>query len=502
MKNIFGIIALTVCINMSAQTKDVTWKFAESITAAELERHLKIVASDEMEGRETGKKGQKMAMEYLIKNFKSYGIKDIDDQKYIQSFPLLEQEQKGIELTIGKNKYEFNKQFSISPSIIKKTKIEEELVFVGAGIDEGYYNSYEGLDVRNKAVFILNVDARKAKLKKEWTLKERITLAKEKGAKVIFYHSPKLEENLSKYEHYYAKAKLALEDDVKKGDVIVVAVTTEVTENLFSESKLKLKKVLKKGIKADVRFSSPMLLMIDKPTKELSGENVLAYIPGTDLKEELLVITAHYDHIGKEGNVVFNGADDDGTGTVALLELAQAFQKAVDEGRGPRRSLLIMPVSGEEKGLLGSKYYTNNPIFELENTVANLNIDMIGRLDKAHEKNSNYIYLIGSDKLSSDLHSLSEEANYSYTKIDLDYTYNDENDPNRFYYRSDHYNFAKNGIPVIFYFNGVHADYHKATDTIEKIDFNKMEKITRLVFVTAWDILNRDERLEVDKEAK
>jgi Zn-dependent M28 family amino/carboxypeptidase len=160
--------------------------------------------------------------------------------------------------------------------------------------------------------------------------------------------------------------------------------------------------------------------------------------------------------------------------------------------------MLFLNVSGEEKGLLGSEYYTEHPVFGLEKTVCDLNIDMIGRLDDEHKTNSNYIYLIGSDKLSKDLHNVSEQANKIYTKLELDYKYNDENEPNRYYYRSDHYNFAKNGVPVIFYFNGVHADYHQETDEVQKIDFAKMEKITRLVFFTAWEIANRTERLKVD----
>ena len=212
----------------------------------------------------------------------------------------------------------------------------------------------------------------------------------------------------------------------------------------------------------------------------------------------MVVLTAHYDHIGKEGDKVFNGADDDGTGTVTMLEIAQAFQQAVADGKGPKRSILIMPVSGEEKGLLGSKYYSDNPVFPLENTVANLNVDMIGRYDENHEKGDNYVYLIGSDKLSSELHEVSESVNELYTNIELDYTFNDENDPNRFYYRSDHYNFAKNNVPVIFYFSGVHEDYHKETDTVEKIDYEKTARIARLVFYMAWELANREERIQLD----
>ena len=241
---------------------------------------------------------------------------------------------------------------------------------------------------------------------------------------------------------------------------------------------------------------SDFLKKIFKRKKIVKGENVLGYIEGTDLKEELIIITAHYDHLGKHDSLIYNGADDDGSGTVAAMEIAEAFKIAKNEGYGPRRSILIMTVSGEEKGLLGSKYYTDNPIYPLKNTVANLNIDMIGRLDDWHDT-ANYVYLIGSDRLSTDLHNISEEVNKKYIGLNLDYRFNDDDDPNRYYYRSDHYNFAKNNIPVIFYFNGVHEDYHKVTDTIEKIDFKKIEKITKLIFLTAWELANKEERIKL-----
>lgn len=234
-----------------------------------------------------------------------------------------------------------------------------------------------------------------------------------------------------------------------------------------------------------------------------ASENVLAFIKGSEKPEEVLVLSAHLDHVGvdADGNV-FNGADDDGSGTVALLEIAEAFKQAVDKGKGPKRSILFLHVTGEEKGLYGSKYYTENPVYPLANTIANLNIDMIGRTDEAHVNNANYVYLIGSDKLSSDLHNVSAAVNIKYTNIDLDYRYNVENEPNRFYYRSDHYNFAKNGIPVIFYFNGVHEDYHKISDTPDKINYPLLEKRTQLVFATAWELANRKERPVVDKDLK
>ena len=319
-------------------------KFSETIIVEDLEKHLNILASDSLEGRETGKKGQKMAAEYIANHFKDLGI----------------------------------------PPYKKDT--------------------------------------------------------------------------------YYQKFK------VKSG------------------------KHLCKCEDCDVGFVKKLF----GKRKRIKGENVLGYIEGSDLKEELIIITAHYDHLGKHDSLVFNGADDDGSGTVAALEIAEAFMLAKKAGKGPRRSVLIMPVSGEEKGLLGSKYYTTHPIYPLKNTVANLNIDMIGRLDDWHDT-ANYVYLIGADRLSQELHDISEQVNKEYIGLNLDYKFNEEDDPNRYYYRSDHYNFAKNNIPVIFYFNGVHEDYHKVTDTVEKIDFQKIETITRLVFLTAWELTNRDERIIVDK---
>lgn len=233
-----------------------------------------------------------------------------------------------------------------------------------------------------------------------------------------------------------------------------------------------------------------------------NSENVIAYIEGTEKPEEVIVLTAHLDHEGIKDGKVYNGADDDGSGNVAILEIAQAFKKAKDLGKGPKRSIVFLHVTGEEKGLLGSKYYAENPIFPLANTVANLNMDMIGRIDEAHKKNPDYIYLIGTDRISTDLHNISEQANKKYVNINLDYRYNAHNDPNRFYFRSDHYNFGKHGIPVIFYFNGVHEDYHQPTDTPDKIEYNLLKRRTQLIFYTAWEIANREARLAIDKTRK
>lgn len=232
------------------------------------------------------------------------------------------------------------------------------------------------------------------------------------------------------------------------------------------------------------------------------SENIWAYIEGTEKPEEVLVISAHYDHVGMKNGEVYNGADDDGSGTVALLEIAQAFMAAKKDGYGPKRSILFLHVTGEEHGLHGSRYYSENPLFPISSTIANLNIDMIGRRDAEHADNGNYIYVIGSDRLSTDLHNINEEANQKYVDINLDYKYNDKNDPQRFYYRSDHYNFANKGIPAIFYFSGVHEDYHMPGDDPEKIEYDLLAKRAQLVFATAWELANRENRPVVDKDGE
>jgi len=229
------------------------------------------------------------------------------------------------------------------------------------------------------------------------------------------------------------------------------------------------------------------------------SENILAFIEGSEKPEEIVVVSAHYDHVGTRNGVVYNGADDDGSGTVAVMEIAKAFQSAKKAGKGPKRSILFLHVTGEEHGLFGSEFYTDNPVFPLANTVVDLNIDMIGR-DDPENRGKQYVYVIGSEMLSSELKIINEAANRKTNNLELNYRYDDPNDTEKLYYRSDHYNFAKNNVPVAFFFDGIHEDYHKPTDDVEKIDYALLEKRTQLVFATAWEIANRPQRIVVDKK--
>jgi Zn-dependent M28 family amino/carboxypeptidase len=244
-------------------------------------------------------------------------------------------------------------------------------------------------------------------------------------------------------------------------------------------------------------------LMLDfrKKVQFLESTNVVGVLEGTDKKDEYLILTAHYDHLGKRGDVIYYGADDDGSGTVSVIEIAEAFAKAKAEGRGPKRSIIFMTVSGEEKGLWGSEYFSDHPTVSMEKVTANLNIDMIGRVDTERKKADtlNYVYVVGDDKLSSDLKPISEAVNKKYTKLFLDYKFNDPADEERIYYRSDHYNFARKGVPIIFYYDGMlKADYHQPTDTPDKINYTLLAKRAQLVFFTAWEMANRDAMLKRD----
>jgi hypothetical protein len=377
--------------------------------------------------------------------------------------------------------------------------IQTEVIFAGSGSEK----DFENLDVKGKSVMVINTD-RPGRAKAH-------ELAKEKGVNLIFFIAANSDDehksNIKSYSHYFSKPKIALDKEENNSDDMLglFYISPSLAGEILNQSFENLTKTIddfKAGKSNALKKikSKEVSYKVDFESKKIKSENVLGYLEGTDLKDEVIIITSHYDHVGIIDGKIYNGADDDGSGTVAVMDIAEAFVNAKADGNGPRRSILFMNVTGEEKGLLGSAYYASNPVFPLENTVVNLNIDMIGRIGNREIETTNYVFLIGSDRLSSELHNISEDMNNTYTKMYLDYTFNDESHPERFYYRSDHWNFAKNGIPIIFYFSGVHEDYHKHTDTVDKIEFDMLQKRAQLVFYTAWEIANRDARLVVDKK--
>jgi hypothetical protein len=507
------LLGLTVAVNAQ---DSLPLRASRNIKSENLSRYLHRLASDEFEGRETGQKGQRLAAEYIAKHFQEAGIPPIPALNgYFQQIPLVKKQTSHSFLEINGKAYSYLKDFYFFPGFEDTTLTFSSLEFIGYGIKESNYNDYSGIELENKALVLLDGEPLSGQglslitgkqQKSEWSSssnRRKLFAAREHKPSAVFIVVDSVDKKVKTYAHFLESSAMKLNTSASKykgvpaffisremGDQIALAQKTSVAElkNRITESGQPYRMSIPVNVRAQVKSN----------VQQFFAQNVLGYVEGTDLKEELIVISAHYDHLGKSGDKIYYGADDDGSGTSAVMELASAFAKAKAEGHGPRRSILFMAVAGEEKGLLGSEYYTSNPVFPLKNTVADLNIDMIGRLDEKHSNNPDYVYIIGSDKLSTDLHRINETANATYMKLELDYTYNDPEDKNRFYYRSDHYNFAKHNIPIIFYFNGVHADYHKHTDTVDKINFGKIEKITRLVFHTAWELANRNERIKVD----
>ncbi len=478
--------------------QDVSVNYANSITSDDLKSHLEILASDALEGRETGERGQKMAAAYIKHQFRTDGLEPLVATEcgasYLQTFDLVTMNMANSWIKVDEKSYTNFKDFIYAGTNSFKAPQKSKLVFVG----EGSAADFNAIPIKGKNV-LLYCDGDQADRDKV------AKAAKNAGAIHVFIvpdTEAKFKEALGKYKLYGSgRLRFPIKEEELSSPYFVISPTMGV--EILNTKEDKVQSALEKSKHGKYASlikikSQEITFNIHYDVNHIPTENVLGIIPGTDKKDEYIIVTAHYDHIGKDGDEINNGADDDGSGTSAVLEMAQAFAHAKADGHGPRRSVIFMTVSGEEKGLLGSNYYVTHPVIPLESTITNLNIDMIGRIDPAHESNPNYVYLIGSDKLSTTLHKVSKQINAKYSGLELDYTYNADNDPNRFYYRSDHYNFAKNNIPVIFYFNGTHADYHKPTDTVEKIDFELLEKRTRLIFHTAWEIANREGRITVD----
>ncbi len=496
-----GLAVLSFQPAIIAQVDSLAVRYAKTITVPELREHLTTLSSDAYLGRDTGKEGQKMAATYLKNEFMKDGIPPVPVSDttliidgYFQPYDLIEERKGSITLMTKEDTLGLKSGLVYFGENLRLDRVVDRVLWLRNG--EG-----KALNKPVAPVVLIQEDGTKEVMEMMVWAGGRMEVLRKLGAEVILIATPRMQEIVDRLDHQLGGTRVRLADGAKAKDVsstqMIMVDASRMDQLLVNTTWAKLKS--KKAGR-----SVPTLFTLKYTSKEqaLRAENVLAYIEGSDKKNELVVLTAHYDHIGVQDGVVYNGADDDGTGTVALIEIAQAFAKAKAEGHGPRRSVLVMPVSGEEKGLLGSRYYSDHPIFPLENTVADLNIDMIGRTDSTHEDRAPYVYVIGSDRLSQGLHDANELANEQYTGLDLDYSFNEPDDPNRFYFRSDHYNFARKGVPSIFYFSGVHEDYHQPSDDVEKIQFDLLLQRTLLVFHTAWMLANQEQRIVVDKPLK
>ena len=493
-KFLFTVIFLISTIFSFAQDK-ILMDASNSIKIDELKEKMYAYSSDEFEGRGTPSKGQQLAVEYLVNHYKNLGIPSVKNGSYLQAVPLQLEDKPDISLSISNQKFIYYQDYISYANGPDKNYESVEIIFAGYGIDDPAYSDYLNIDVKNKVVVAIGgepLDENKnyfinGNSKSKWSnsreeINVKKSVAKNKGAEALIlvdeYLFRRYKSRFQYSDSGRGEKRMALGNDEENNFQVILF--SDKHKNFLSRENLSLNMSFKKNIES------------------FTADNVAAIIEGSEFPNEYIILTAHLDHVLPYDGKIYNGADDNGSGTVAMLEIAESFALAKKLGKKPKRSIIFLHVTAEERGLLGSKYYADHePLVPIKQTVANLNMDMMGRADPERGvRNLNYVYIIGSDILSDDLHNINLEAN-NYANLELDFRFNDINDPNQFYYRSDHFHFVKNNIPAIFYFSGTHEDYHQPSDTAEKILYEPYKKRVKLIFHTAWGLANREERIKL-----
>lgn len=484
-----------IITSTSAQTITNPGLYESAFSDSLLKKHLYTIAGPEFEGRETASPGQQKTAEYIEDNFRLLGLKPGMGDSYQMIYPVYRDSILRMNIEVNGKTFKPFEDFEVNPAAnFTTTLLGKEWVYAGYGFSDSLRNDYKNLDVKGKIVIVLGGEPPKLL---EAQLKAGLfnPFAKQDAA-----------------QSHGAAALLIIQKDFPRGKIAnlgslyrdafkdpIRIFTMDISDKMAGEIMTDPSGYYSNGHAQSKPYPGNILLEFSKKIQMLHSSDVLGYIEGTDLKDQWLIISAHYDHLGVRDSVIYYGADDDGSGTTALLTMAAAFAKAKADGVGPRRSILFLANSGEEEGLWGSEYYVAHTTIPLSNITADLNIDMIGRIDSQKRADSiNYVYIVGDNKISSELHPISESVNKKFVQLNLDYSYNDPKDPERIYYRSDHYSFAKEGVPIIFYFDGIHRDYHKPTDTPERINYDILSKRAKLVFYTAWEMANRPKLLKRD----
>lgn len=525
MKYFFTVLrcsVLLVLVGCSSITSiSDSRSYVQYITPEKLHRHLEVLASDSLEGREMATEGERKASAYISKVFHSLDLEKPDGMNtYLQTFEVVKDSIEEATLSIGVSSFPLKKYARIEPTLNSNADIAgDTIVFAGYGIDTSLYSDYKSIDVRGKIVLICDGEPKTdsthylitgTQKRSAWSRypsdgQKKLAAAKAHGAKAVIVYDGTLDTLSEAYARYVVGGYHPPSKEESQMNTAYIVIGNPVAKELLGETmftKISTSLRRKELLGSSFVINTPIRYHFKKATSHRTASNVLGFIEGTDKKDEYVIISAHFDHLGKRKETIYYGADDNGSGVSAVMNIAEAFTTAAANGKKPRRTVVFLLVTGEEKGLYGSKNYVANPVFPLERTVVDINMDMIGRVDSAHSKDTNYLYVIGDDKLSSELHEINNRNNAEYTRLTLDRKYDDPNDPNRFYYRSDHYEFARKKIPITFYFDGIHADYHRPSDTIEKIDFPLMQTRAQLAFLTAWEVANREERLKVDKSGE
>ncbi len=500
----------------------------DGVTAKQLREYLTFIASDELEGRDTPSRGLDIAAMFIAQHLSSWGIKPAgDDGSYFQKIPLrlVKIDSQGTMLSFNGQTFSYGKDF-LSAQVATNFS-GSQLVFAGNGwvVKSKNIDPYQGIDVRNKVVVVAGglpkgVTFRDLQTAAPGDVTNPQAYATKNGAKAIISFpsfGSMANWEASKWNQS-EKGGVLFGDQQNAPTIPTITVSPGMLNILFAGEKVAATTIFNKAVAGDAQESFAL-----KPEKSISGsvavksenihtQNVVGILEGSDpvLKNEYVAIGAHYDHVGMNPfspnpDKIWNGADDDGSGTVSVLGIAEAFAKGKER---PKRSILFIWHAGEEKGLWGSEYFTDHPTVPITSVITELNIDMIGRFqnpgDENHPVNKelpkpNEIFTIGNTMMSTELGQIADDVNASFLKIGFNLRYADPNDPNRYFYRSDHFNYAKHGVPIIFFMDGTHADYHQPSDSVEKINFEEMSKVARTIMATGWTLANRAERPKVDK---
>jgi peptidase M28-like protein len=510
--------------------KSATFNFGNvgGVTAKQLREYLTFIASDELEGRDTPSRGLDIAAMFIAQHLSAWGIKPAGDGgTYFQKVPLTMSKVVTTEtrLDIGGQTYEYGKDFltTLLPADISNAPI----VFAGYGwvVKAKNIDPYTGIDVKDKVVVVVNNLPKgvtnadlQGKLGEDWMSPPYY--AQTHGAKAVITFPSFNGLALWDQSRWNQSEKGAVSFGSQAPLIKIPSInaTPRMLAAIFAGEKFSANNLFNKAQVQDTLEAFDL-----KPEKRVSGavrvrssevhtQNVVGVLEGSDpvLKNEYVAIGAHYDHVGTSpffpgADKIWNGADDDGSGTVSVLNIAQAFASGAVR---PKRSMLFIWHAGEEKGLWGSEYFTDHPTVPITNVITELNIDMIGRFQNPGDENHpvnrelpkpNEIFTIGNSMMSTELGQIADEVNNAYLKLNYNPKYADPKDPNQYFYRSDHYNYARKGVPIIFFMDGTHADYHQPSDSIEKINFEQMEKVARTIMATGWTLANRDKRPFVDK---
>jgi hypothetical protein len=510
-------------------------KIAEGVTAKQLSDYLHFIASDALEGRDTPSRGLDTAAEFIKMHLSRWGFKPAGNNgTYFQKMAMTRESLDTVAtvLEINGQSFTLNEDFY---RISGSGAASGPVVFGKDGwmVKSKEIDAFAGVDVAGKIVVLSSTgfsqstiiprpsgvtdDDLKGVVGVDWA--SPLEYAKKKGAAaVVVIAPPQLQGMWGRLRNFLGRGSLyvdKLRDQSTSANMNppTFLVSEKIATAIFSGESADKTSTTAFETKKTGKASAAIKI------EKLMTQNVVGIWEGNDpvLKNEMVAIGAHYDHDGVRPNApgddkIWNGADDDGSGTVAMLAIAEALAKSRVR---PKRSVLFVWHAGEEKGLWGSEYFNKFPTVDIKKVTAALNIDMIGRSQNPNNiikcdqsgkpcneelSKPNEIYVIGKDMMSTMLGAVVDGTNNAYLKLAYNTKYDDPKDPNRFFFRSDHFNYAVNGIPVAFWFDGEHEDYHQPSDTADKIDYDKMEKVTRTILLTLWELTDLKTRPKVDKQ--